>query len=204
MECFLFVVGVFMLNIIWSVMIISSFVSSFFLGTTKEVGDAVFKSCEDFISFILKTGSFMVMWSGFIGVCEKSGLSEKTAKIMSPVIRRIFSGIKKGSEEERLICTNVSANLLGLSNAATPLGIKAMKKLSEKSKTGVATNNLCMLAVLNCASLQIVPSTLIAIRSSFSSENSAEITVPIWITSLLTVLFAVIVTKIFERCDKNR
>jgi len=191
-----------MLNIIWTVMIVASFIYSFFAGTAAEVGTSVFESCTDCVSFILKTGSFMVMWSGFMAVAEECRLTEKIASFMSPVIAFVFRGVKRGSQEEKLISSNLSANMLGLSNAATPLGIAAMKKLAEKSKNKVATNNMCMLAVVNCASLQLVPSTLIALRSQAGSTSPADITVPIWIASAITVVFAVALTKIVEGRDR--
>lgn len=190
-----------MLNIVWAVMLVSSFVYSFFAGTSAEVGSAVFQSCTDCISFILKTGAFMVMWSGFMKVAEESSLTDKISSLMSPVICFVFKGVKRGSREAKLISSNLAANMLGLSNAATPLGIAAMQKLAEKSRNGVATNNMCMLAVVNCASLQLVPSTLIALRTSAGSSSPADITVPIWIASVITVVFAVVLTKICEGRD---
>ena len=191
-----------MLNIIWAVMIVSSLVYSFFAGTAAEVGAAVFESCTDCVSFILKTGSFMIMWSGFMNVAEQCRLTDKIASFMSPVIALVFKGVKSGSEEAKLISANLSANMLGLSNAATPLGIAAMRKLAQKSKNNVATNNMCMLAVVNCASLQLVPSTLIALRSQAGSASPADITVPIWIASAITVVLAIALTKIVEGSEK--
>ncbi len=190
-----------MLNLIWTGMLLSSIVYSLFAGTTEEVSQAIFESCANCISFILKTGAVMIMWSGFMSVASESRLTDCISRILSPVIRFVFKGVKRGSEEEKLISSNLSANMLGLSNAATPLGVEAMKKLSEKSRNSIATNNMCMLAVVNCASLQLVPSTLIALRSAEGSTSPADIIVPIWIASLVTVVFAVLITKIFERRD---
>ncbi len=198
-----FFMGCYMLNIVWIILLLSSFTYSLFAGTVSEVSSAIFESSSNCISFILKTGAIMIMWSGFMNVASESHLTDRLSRLMSPLICFIFKGVKRGSEEEKLISTNLSANMLGLSNAATPLGIKAMKKLSEKSKNGTATNNMCMLAVINCASLQLVPSTLIALRSAQGSASPADITVPIWIASSLTVVFAVLITKIFEGCERR-
>ncbi len=190
-----------MLNIVWTVMLLSSFVFSFFADTVAQVGESVFESCSDCISFMTGTGVFMIMWSGFMNIAEKSSLTEKLSNLMSPVISFVFKGVKKRSDECKLICTNLSANMLGLSNAATPLGMKAMKKLSEKSKGNTATNDMCMLAVINCASVQLVPSTLIAMRTASGSASPGDITIPIWIASGLTVIFAVFITKLCEGRD---
>ena len=191
-----------MLNIIWAVMLLVPMVYSFFAGTAMEVSEAVFESCADCVSFILKTGSVMIMWSGFMNIAKVSQLTNHISRILSPVIRFVFKGINRGSEEEKLISASLSANMLGLSNAATPLGIEAMKKLSEKSKHGIATNDMCMLCIVNCASIQLVPSTLIALRSAQGSASPSDIIVPIWIASFMTVVFAVSVAKLFERRDR--
>ena len=111
----------------------------------------------------------------------------------------MFKGVKKGSRAVRLISNNVTANILGLSNAATPLGMDAMRELSKKSFNRIATDDMCLLAVINSASLQLVPSTLIALRTSFGAEAPADVTVPIWIVSALTVVFAITVTKIMAK-----
>ena len=190
-----------LLNAIWIVMMIASVVCSVICGTAPAVGEAVFQSCENCVSFILKTGAFMVMWSGIMNIAEESQLTHKISNILSPVITKVFKGVKKGSKEEKLISFNLAANMLGLSNAATPLGMAAMKKLSEKSLNSTATNNMCMLAIINCSSLQLVPSTLIALRSSYESVSPADITVPIWIASSLTVVFAIFFTKLIQGRD---
>lgn len=191
--------GGFMLNFIWTFLVISSFVYSFFAGTTEIAANALLESGKSAVEFMLTTGAVMVMWSGFMEVAKVSGLTNVISKIMSPFIRRAFKGIRKNSEEENLISTNLAANMMGLSNAATPLGMKAMRKLSEKSDGINATDNMCMLCIINCASLQIIPSTLIAMRSSSGSASPGEITVPIWIVSSLTLVFAVILAKFMER-----
>ncbi|MBR5507107.1 MAG: spore maturation protein A [Clostridia bacterium] len=188
-----------MLNFIWTFLVISSFVYSFFAGTTELAANALLESAKSAVEFMLTTGAVMVMWSGFMEVAKVSGLTNVISKIMSPFIRRAFKGIRKNSEEENLISTNLAANMMGLSNAATPLGMKAMRKLSEKSDGVNATDNMCMLCIINCASLQIIPSTLIAMRSSSGSASPGEITVPIWIVSSLTLVFAVILAKFMER-----
>ncbi|MBQ4527749.1 MAG: spore maturation protein A [Clostridia bacterium] len=190
-----------MLSIVWLVIMVISFIYAFVGGNIEVCADALFESSESCISFILEIGAYMIMWSGFMRVANDSKLTDKLANIMSPVIRRIFRGVKKGSEEARLICSNLAANMLGLSNAATPLGMSAMKKLSEKSINSTATNNMCMLAVINCASLQLIPSTLIAMRSGYGSTAPGSITIPIWIASLTTLIFAIMITKLCEGRD---
>lgn len=188
-----------MLNYIWICLICISCIFGFATGKGADITNAFFSSSENCINFMLKTGSFMIMWQGILNIAEKSGLSKKLAGVFSPIITFLFKGVKKGSKEARLISNNITANILGLSNAATPLGIEAMKELSKKSHNSTATNNMCLLAVLNSASLQLIPSTLIAMRSGYMSSSPADITVPVWIVSSLTAVFAVCSAKLMEK-----
>lgn len=192
-----------MLNLIWIAMIVVSVIYSFFSGSAPEVSDAVFAGAQDCVGFVLKIGAFMVMWSGFMNIADKSGLTGRLSRLMSPVICRLFGGVNKGSDEEKLIAANITANMLGLSNAATPLGISAMKKLSGKSRMRTATNDMCMLAIINSASLQLVPTTLIALRSQYGSADPTSIVVPVWIVSFLTLVFAVSLAVICGRKERN-
>ncbi len=192
-----------MLNFIWTFLVVLSFLYSFFAGTTENAANALLDSAKSAVDFMLTTGAVMIMWSGFMEIAKVSGLTKVISRIMSPFIRKVFKGIGKNSEEENLISTNLAANMMGLSNAATPLGMKAMKKLSEKSDGINATDNMCMLCIINCASLQIIPSTLIAMRSAEGSASPGEITIPIWIVSSLTLIFAITIAKIMERRDKK-
>jgi len=188
-----------MLNYIWMGLISISCIYAFLSGRGSEIASAFSDGAFECVQFTLKIGSFMVMWQGILAVAEKSKLSQKFSKILSPVITFVFKGVKKGSRAVRLISNNVTANILGLSNAATPLGMDAMRELSKKSFNRIATDDMCLLAVINSASLQLVPSTLIALRTSFGAEAPADVTVPIWIVSALTVVFAVTVTKIMAK-----
>ena len=188
-----------MLGIIWFFIIILSCGYGVFSGNTAGIGEAFFSGAEGCVSFILKTGSIMVLWQGVLNVAHKSGISQSIAKLLGAPIAFLFREVKKGSKEAQLIANNITANILGLSNAATPSGMEAMKELSKKSKNLVATDDMCLFAVLNTASLQLIPSTLIAIRQSYGSQAPGEIIVPVWIASSLTVIFAIIMAKLFSK-----
>ncbi len=188
-----------MLNIVWTMLILISSAYALATGKGSVLGDAFFAGAENAVSFVLKIGAFMIMWQGIMSVAEKSGLSKKAADLLSPVICRLFDGIKKGSRAALLVANNITANILGLSNAATPMGMEAMKELSKKSKDGIATNDMCLLAIINSASLQLVPSTLIAMRTTHLSSSPSEITVPIWIVSAMTISFAIAMAKLIQR-----
>lgn len=192
-----------MLNIVWVCIILLSSLYAMLTGNAYVLGDAFFNGAKGCVNFVLEIGASMVFWQGVLAIADKSSLSDKVSKILSPIISFIFKGVKRGSNEARLISSNVSANILGLANAATPLGIEAMRELSLKAKGGTATDDMCLLAVINSASLQLVPSTLIAMRSSAGSSAPAEIIVPIWIVSTMTIIFAVSIAKIFGRGVTN-
>lgn len=193
-----------MLGIIWLFIIVFSCVFGFVSGNVNALSEAFFSGAQGCISFILKIGSFMILWQGILNVAQKSGISQKIAKLLSAPIAILFKGVKKNSKAAELIANNVTANILGLSNAATPSGMEAMRELSKNSKNSVATDDMCLFAVINSASLQIIPSTLIAMRQSFESASPGEIIVPVWIVSSLTLIFAISMAKIFQKEGKGK
>lgn len=192
-----------MLGIIWLFIIVFSCVFGFVSGNVNALSEAFFSGAQGCISFILKIGSFMILWQGILNVAQKSGISQKIAKLLSAPIAILFKGVKKNSKAAELIANNVTANILGLSNAATPSGMEAMRELSKNSKNSVATDDMCLFAVINSASLQIIPSTLIAMRQSFESASPGEIIVPVWIVSSLTLIFAISMAKLFSKGGKR-
>ena len=192
-----------MLGIIWLFIIVFSCVFGFVSGNVNALSEAFFSGAQGCISFILKIGSFMILWQGILNVAQKSGISQKIAKLLSAPISILFKGVKKNSKAAELIANNVTANILGLSNAATPSGMEAMRELSKNSKNSVATDDMCLFAVINSASLQIIPSTLIAMRQSFESASPGEIIVPVWIVSSLTLIFAISMAKLFSKRGKR-
>jgi spore maturation protein A len=137
------------------------------------------------------------MWTGLMQVARASGLLEKMAEWLSPVIGFLFPKIKKDSKAAEYIATNMVANVLGLGWAATPAGLNAMKELDELRKTqgkpaGIATNDMCNFLILNISSLQLIPVNLIAYRSSYGSENPASIIAPAILATAFSTLVAVV------------
>ena len=144
----------------------------------------------------------MCMWMGLMKIAELSGLIDIFSKFISPLTNLIFPKIKKNPSAKKAISMNIVANILGLGNAATPLGINAMEKLNQLNPhKKTATNEMCMLVVLNTASIQLIPSTLIALRTTFGSDNPSEIILPVWISSVITAIIAISFTSY---CAKRR
>lgn len=188
-----------MINIIWGFLIVFSIIISFFTNTVDEVVNAAFLGANEAIKTVFGFAGAMAMWCGMIKIAEKSGLTDIFAKLIRPITSFLFPNLKKNSPAIKAISMNMVANILGLANAATPLGIKAMEELKSISRSDDASDEMCTFVVLNTASIQLIPSTLIAIRASMGSENPSEIVVPIWIASFLTAFFAIMLVKFFEK-----
>lgn len=187
-----------MLNYIWIGMLILSFAASFATGRTAEVSRALTEGADAAVQLAIGIAGVMALWTGIMKIAEKSGLVTVISKLFSPLIRIIFPDAKNDRKAAGAIAMNMTANFFGMGNAATPLGINAMKELAKHSGNGRPTNSMCMLAVVNSASIQLIPSTLIAIRSSLGSRAPAEIIVPIWITSVIAFVAGVISVKLAE------
>ena len=191
--------GDFMLNYIWSGMIVIAVLVSFFNGTTADVCLAFGEGASEGVSLAISMAGIMALWTGIMRIAERGGIVRLMAKLIRPLTTFLFPETKEDIKAGGSIAMNMTANFFGMGNAATPMGIDAMKKLSKYSKDGGATNSMCMLAVVNSASIQLIPSTLIAIRSACSSSAPSEITVPIWIVSLATFVSAVTLCKVMQK-----
>ncbi len=180
-------------------MIIISLVFSFANGTTQKVCSALCDGANEGVKLALGMAGIMAFWTGIMKVAENSGLTKLVAKLFSPVIRWLYPETKKDSETGGAIAMNMTANFFGMGNAATPLGLTAMKRLARHSKNGIPTRSMCTFAVANCASIQLIPSTIIAIRSAMGSASPSDIIVPIWIVSVITFVFGVTLSKMWGR-----
>lgn len=136
-------------------------------------------------------------------IAEKSSLSKKLTKLLSPIIGFLFPEIDKKDASYEQISLNIIANILGLGNAATPLGINAMKSLQEKNnKKSTLSNSMAMLILLNTASLQLIPTTVIALRRSLNSSNATNIIFPVWVSTIFAALAGIIAVKLFIKFGK--
>lgn len=188
-----------MIGTVFAVMAAVSLIVSIFTGSLNELSNSIFSSASSALDLTLSLVSVMCLWCGIMNVFEKKGIIEKLSKRISFILRFLFpDAYKRGMCGE--ISANISANLLGIGNAATPLGISAMKRLHSinPDKTR-ASDDMVMLAVLNTASIDILPATLISLRQSAGSLMAYDIILPTVISSTLTVIFAVTVTKMFSK-----
>ena len=191
-----------MLNIVWPIFVIISFSYGIFSGNLENLNSSVFNSVNDAINLTISLLGTMCLWCGIMQIANKTSVIDKLTKILKPLIRIIFPKINTKIEKE--ISMNMIANILGLGNAATPLGLKAMKSMQEENpKKEILSDSMAMFIIINTASIQIIPTTVIAIRNSMGSSNPNAIVVPIWIASVITATAGIIITKIFIKLDKK-
>lgn len=192
-----------MLNIIWPFFIIISYIYSVFSGHIDDINNSIFDSCKSAVELTITFFGTITLWCGIMKIARDSSLSQKLAKLLSPVIRFLFPDIKKDSSTYNEISLNIIANLLGLGNAATPLGLKAMSSLQEQNPNkNTLSNSMAMLILLNTASLQLIPTTVIAIRSSLNSANPTSIIVPVWLSTICAAIAGVSAVKFFIKIGK--
>ncbi len=186
------------MNIIFSLMIIFSLLVSFFAGTAEETVYAGLDGAMRSVEIVLSFAGIMCMWSGFLKVAEKSGGLSAVSKIIRPITKRLFKNANEKSME--YITANISANLLGVGNAATPSGISAMAELDKINPTPeVASPEMSVFTVINTASLQLLPTSVIALRVATGSQNAQAILPAVWISSFCSVLGAVSLMKLILR-----
>lgn len=189
-----------MLNIIWPIFIIISIVYAFFVGRVDQVNTSIFESAESTVNLTLTFFGTLCLWNGIMEIASNTTLMKKLTKFLSPLMKFLFPEIKKQDKEYKEISMNMVANILGLGNAATPLGLKAMETMQEKNDNKERlSNSMAMLIVINTASLQIIPTTVIAIRTSLNSTNPTSIIVPVWVATIAAFVTVVTLSKILSK-----
>ena len=189
-----------MLNIIWPIFIVVSIVYALFSGNIQNVSNGIFDSAASAVELTLTFFGTICLWNGIMQIAKQTTLMEKLTKVLRPFMRFLFPELKKQKHAQEEISINIVANLLGLGNAATPLGLKAMKTLQkENSKKDTLSNSMAMFIVLNTASLQIIPTNVIAIRSSLGSSSPSGIILQVWVATVVAALVGIIATKILMK-----
>ena len=175
-----------MMGKIWVFMVLISVISAITNGRITELTSAISDGAAASINFTLSIGGMILLWSGVMEIMRRSGLSEKLTKLLLPILRRLFPDAKHSEAVMGDIAANVSANLLGLGNAATPAGIRAAEGLHRLDRGRDASDGLCMLIVINTASLQLIPTTVAAVRASLGAANPYDILPAVWFASVVS------------------
>ncbi len=178
-----------MMNYIFALMLIISAVFGAMTGHMPQVGEAALNSCVEAVDLFLYLLGGMCMWGGLMRIAEKAGITEALSTLFRPIFKRLFKGLDMNGKAFRAICMNVTANLLGLGNAATPLGLEAMRRLEEEEKPGeVTSRNMVIFIVLNTASITLIPTTAASLRLRHGSAAPMEIFPCVLVTSVCALL----------------
>ena len=184
------------MNYIWCIMIIFAIICSFFTGTVEETANAAFDGAKNSLTTILALAPLMCFWTGIMNIAQKSGIINGIRKLMSPIINRLFK--KEDDKAKEYITMNICANMLGMGNAATPMGIEAMQALQKTNpQKDRPSSAMCLFMVLNTTCLCLVTGTVLSLRSGAGSMSPASVIISIWLVSLITVIVSVILVKTF-------
>jgi len=189
-----------MLNAIWLGLIIISIVLSVFNGTTAQVVQSVTVSCKTAVNIAIGLIGVMTLWLGLMRLAEKAGLIKVVARVISPFFRWLFPGVPQDHPAMGAMILNVAANMLGIGNAATPFGLRAMEHLQQlNTESTVATNAMCTFLAINTSSVQLVPVTAIAILAATGDPNPTSIIFPALLATSLSTITGIVAVKFFEK-----
>jgi len=186
------------MTVLWTGMAVISVLCGLATGRGPQVAAAALEGTKAAVELSLSIAGMLCLWTGVMEVMRRSGLAEGLSCLLRPVLGRLFPQSAKNPAVMDSISANVSANLLGLGNAATPLGLEAARRMSQRTP-GIASDDLCMLVVCNTASLQLIPTTVAAVRASAGCRAPFDILPAVWLASGLSVCAGVLACKIFSR-----
>lgn len=192
------------MNYIWAALMLISIVVAFMTGRINELSNAVIDGSSQAIQLVISMTGLICFWTGLMSIADKGGLTKILARGFKPVVSKLFPDYDEDSPAMKAICMNITANLLGLGNAATPFGIKAMQEMVKtrpKNLKSVASNSMVMFVVINTASLQIIPTMMAMLRVNHGSQSPFDIMPAVWITSIGSLVVGIIVTKLLEGRD---
>lgn len=189
-----------MINVIWFFILIFGIGFGLVTGRGDIVSKSIVTTAGATVEFVIKLVGLMCIWCGAMKIAERSGLTEKLAKILRPILRLIFKEAAKDEKAMGAIVMNLTANMMGLSNAATPFGIKAMEEMDRLNPDkGTASNDMALFLVLNAACIQLLPTTVLSVRAASGSQNPGEIIIPAVIATAVAAAMGVIYAKILQR-----
>lgn len=191
-----------MMNYIWLFLILVSFVCAVFTGRMEQLSTAVMEGAGSAVTLVISTAGMMSLWTGLLKVADEGGLTRLLARLFSPILRRLFPAYQQDSPAMKAICMNVTANLLGLGNAATPFGLAAMREMQKARpdpSSRSANNSMVLFVVLNTASIQLIPTFLGTIRMQYGSASPFDVMPAIWITSIASLIVGLLAVYLFRR-----
>ncbi|OFI05509.1 spore maturation protein A [Clostridium acetireducens DSM 10703] len=189
-----------MINIIWFFILFFGLAIGFVTGKGDQISKVIVSSADSTVKLTIAMLGIMSFWCGIMKIAQKSGLTKKLSKLLNPILSFIFNNVSKSEKAMGAIIMNLTANMMGISNAATPFGIQAMKELQKLNiKKDTATDDMALFLVLNACCIQIIPTTIISIRAAMNSKNAAVFIIPTIITTGFSAIVGVICCKILQR-----
>lgn len=169
---------------IWTLMLLLSTIAALVFGNGANLSAAVQKGAQAGVTLAISIGGSICLWTGVGKLMERSGITDMLSRLFAPLLRRLFPTTQKDDQAKQYLSANICANLLGLGNAATPMGIQAAKRLVDPKHPTLATDELCRLIVLNTASIQLIPANVAAVRASLGAASPFDILPAVWLTSI--------------------
>ena len=188
---------------IWTGMVVLSLIFGILSGNLDEVANAAMAGAQSAIDLSVSMAGMLCLWSGIMEIMNVCGLSRGLARAFRPLLRRLLPDASRDEETLAAVSANVSANLLGLGNAATPLGIRAARRMARRCE-GVASDELCLLVGLNTASIQLLPTTIASVRAAAGCRTPFDILPAVWFSSVLSVTVGLLTARLLSRWGRGR
>lgn len=183
-----------MMNYVWGIILAFSFISAIFNNRLTQLSGGILTASQAAVETALKLMGSLALWNGITEIMSEAGLDKKLDKLMSPFIRLLFPSYKN-TPAAASITANITANLLGLGNAATPLGIEAMRRIKAVNGSDTADNETVRFVVINSAALTLIPTTIASIRGGHGSEAPFSIIIPVWLTGITALVLGLLAEK---------
>lgn len=192
------------MNKIWCFFIIISIIFSLINGNLDALNQSLFSSINDTTQMVINLFGSMCFWCGMIKIISETSLQEKLKKIIAPLNKRIFKNLEQESQAYEHVTVNMVTNMLGIGNAATPAGLRAVEELEkENSSRDKLSDETILFIAINTASLQIIPTNVISIRNSLNSQNPSGVIIAVWFSSILTFISIIFLTKIYLKLRRK-
>lgn len=186
------------MSLIWTAMVGAAILCGLATGNGPAVARGALDGAAAGVELCLSMMGVLCLWMGVMEVMERSGIARGLTRLLRPAVRRLYPDFARDEGVMDAVSANLSANLLGLGNAATPLGLEAARLMAERTP-GVASDALCMLVVTNTASLQLIPTTVASLRAAAGSANPFDILPAVWLASVISVMVGITAAKLFSR-----
>ncbi len=192
-----------LLNFLWFGLILLSVLADLCSGQPFSSSQAALSGAAAGIELTLSLAGPICLWSALARAMEQTGLTVRLCRALRPGLRRLFPACAADEEGFSSLCGNLAANLLGLGNAATPLGVRAAQRMQALSGAAGASDEMCLLVVMNTASLQLIPSTVAAVRARLGAAHAFDILPAVWLASVCSVAAGILAARGLKRCWKT-